>query len=217
MEDGDKPQAGTTPDEESPTEPSKVSEEIKESSMSLPFDFRDKKILMGIGIILVVVIVIGAAAMPILNKQAEQEGNQGGAKKNYLTMSDKIGPIQGESKEGAAGKETDLNLNATYIIEVTLTLQWSDDMGSPDTFRLTLISPDGQKEDGESDGGSITVTIKTNITEENIQNNSGGWKAIVECIDAGDEPVGPFGFLVYVDDGNSWQLTGKYQYLVEEE
>ncbi len=107
--------------------------------------------------------------------------------------------------------------NVTNIYEVTVKCQWSDEMteSRPDTMVFTLVSPDGQNVTQTTEGmsGQATLTIKVaNITDSKLEDNTKGWKVSVTCENAGDDPIGPIGFFVWVDPGNDWSATVEYKY-----
>ncbi len=104
----------------------------------------------------------------------------------------------------------------TNIFEVSVSVSWTDSMSEsrPDGMTFSLRSPDGQTDTEKTEGmsGSATLVIKTNVSDTKVEDNSEGWTFAATCDYAGDDPVGPFGFLVYVDPGNDYTATAEYKY-----
>ena len=121
------------------------------------------------------------------------------------------------------------------IGNVTFTLTWRDEPDAdgrhtnrPDSFHLTVRSPDGSVEDnamgsnGQDDTGFIQIQVPMldiNDPPENLPytNGTGDWDVTVE-VSAGDqEPIvfDPFGMRTISDNGNTFTLDVVYDYYVE--
>jgi len=103
------------------------------------------------------------------------------------------------------------------IYEVNVACSWTDDYaGSEDdsmTFELT--SPDGQNISKNTAGssGSCQLTITdSNITDSKMVDNTKDWVLKVTCVFAGHKDVGPLGFLIYTDAGNTFDAKIDYKY-----
>ncbi|MGQ9583203.1 MAG: hypothetical protein ACUVV6_06790 [Thermoplasmatota archaeon] len=124
---------------------------------------------------------------------------------------------EGQTVEQALEFTGGNSTNVTNIYEVTVRCQWTDGMpeSRPDTMVFMLSSPNGQNVTQTTDGmsGQATLTIKvSNMTDRELLDNTKGWKLSVTCEAAGDDPIGPIGFFVWVDPGNDWSATVDYKY-----
>jgi hypothetical protein len=96
----------------------------------------------------------------------------------------------------------------------------------PDTFRLTVVIPNGTEyqveaaSDISSENGIILIEIPLGMTEDeqksgNIKDfEAGEWTITVECVEAGDSET-TTGQTVAQDDGNAWTLDVNYTYFKE--
>ncbi|MEM2869799.1 MAG: hypothetical protein QW379_05190 [Thermoplasmata archaeon] len=183
-----------------------------------------KKKMFLFGIVVAVVVVVVAAAA--LGGGGGSIGPSKPAPPAHFKLESKTGQtinIQGELVPEGQTVEYAIDFgggnstNVTNIYEVTVRCTWTDDMSEsrPDTMTFTLSSPDGQNVTQKTEGmkGQATLTIKvSNITDSKIEDNSRGWTLRVTCENAGDDPIGPIGFFVWVDPGNDWSATVDYKY-----
>ena len=121
------------------------------------------------------------------------------------------------------------------IGNITFTLSWRDEPDAdgrhenqPDTFHLTVRSPDGSVEEnamgsnGHGDGGFIQIPITMLDVNDPPQelpylNGTGAWEVAIE-VSAGDhEPLvpDPLGIRTFTDRGNDFTLDVMYDYYVE--
>ncbi len=125
------------------------------------------------------------------------------------------------------GSTMSVPFNVTGIPQwFNFTLSWQDEQSSrilgvnqPDSFRLTLVSPNNRVLDGaseESFTGSASISVQA---PEGAEDLSGDWAVEITCTDAGDiRSRGPFGAITLdPDDGNEWALSGSVTYLSEKE
>lgn len=136
--------------------------------------------------------------------------------------------VEGETQEGESTDET-VELTTANITEVSFTLSWSDDVGDPDTFRITVTSPDGSLMNStEGDSGEIRVAFpgvndlppektvladseedaRAQLADQHTKTlGQGEWQVTIELVEAGDfDPTGQ-GPPLQEDTGNSWELT----------
>jgi len=122
-----------------------------------------------------------------------------------------------DNSTGGGGGNSSKNASAvTNIIKVTVNCKWTDDYSGsqPDEMKFELVSTDGTNVSQLTQGtsGAATLTIKTNTTADKIDDNTNGWVLRVTCVKAGGKPVGPLGFLIYVDAGNDFSAQVSYDY-----
>jgi MFS family permease len=109
------------------------------------------------------------------------------------------------------------------------TLEWTDEavriplQNNPDSFRVSLIDPEGQEvtSDGPSEnslGFNHRITYETDEEGRLIEvNNTGVWEAVISCDDAGDI-TGFFGVIVRQQDtGNLVDLGIRVEFLQKRE
>jgi hypothetical protein len=107
---------------------------------------------------------------------------------------------------------SDIHPNITEVISVEITLSWTDDEGSRSDADSFIISGwDGLDATPDDSGSSGSLTAS--LDQEGMATY---WYLTVQCTEAGPTPVGPIGIIVQTDPGNSWSLTFRYTYLVEE-
>lgn len=112
---------------------------------------------------------------------------------------------------------SDANSTVTNIFEVTAACSWTDDYAGsePDSMTFELVAPDGKNDNKTTEGtsGSCTLTIKVgNMTDQKIDDNTGGWVLKVTCNYAGHKDFGPFGRIIYVDAGNNFDARVDFKY-----
>ena len=158
-------------------------------------------------------------------------GLDSGGSENALLINE-TWSTNGDTQEGQASDVDPLfkgRVNWTL-----LQLTWTDDDTStvtvggiglenqPDTFRLTIVIPNGTEFEVEdssdsSGNGVITIEIPLGVTEEeqksgNIKDfEAGEWTITVECVEAGDAETST-GQTIQQDDGNDWTLNVNYNY-----
>ena len=139
----------------------------------------------------------------------------------------------------AEGEETEVDEEFEGRVKTArFDLTWTDDdttegnvggigvQNQPDTFRLTIITPNGTEysdeaaSDVNSENGLITIEVIAGMTELEKGNDRigdfevGDWEVTVECVEAGDSRDN-LGVMVYQDDGNEWSLFVEYGYYKE--
>jgi hypothetical protein len=102
------------------------------------------------------------------------------------------------------GATTEIVFEITYekLIELQITLQWTDDIGSNDEFELSIAYEDESPEGNSGTSGSIEITIRGG--------SPGNYTATITAVDC-PGIVGPFP--VDRDNGNDWELevTATYE------
>lgn len=139
----------------------------------------------------------------------------------------------------AEGEETEVDDEFDGRVKTArFELTWTDDdttegniggtgvQNQPDTFRLTIITPNGTEyseeaaSDVNSENGIITIEVLAGMTELEKGNDriedfeAGDWEITVECVEAGDSRDN-LGVIVFADDGNQWSLAVEYGYYKE--
>lgn len=132
-----------------------------------------------------------------------------------------------ETGSTAEGSTSDISItvpgNATWI---NVTVTWNDDESplvptwnnQPDSFSITLTSPDGDEIGSEGPFTSGSITLSYQIPESDDDDEEDGqttWTVDITCNDAGDftgiggrEPR----FLDNSDNGNDWQFSANIVY-----
>jgi len=184
--------------------------------------FMANKVML-LGTVIVIVVMIVAAAMMAGGGGGFLGGGQAPPAAAKLMPMDgtipkadapqvKTGPAYEVPLPFGDGNDT----SVSNIYEVSVACSWTDDYAGsdPDTMKFELLSPDGQNVSQTSEGtsGSAQLTIKTNVTDKKLEDNTQGWVLKATCVKAGGKPVGPFGFLIYVDAGNNFSATVTYKY-----
>lgn len=119
------------------------------------------------------------------------------------------------------------------VTRIEWVLEWTDDVGGPDVFNVTVTSPDGRTHSAQADGGTVSVAFDdlavlppemrlTGQGEADVRARAeqsygsqaaiGDWSVVVKLVDAGDQ-VTPVGNVVVQEDaGNEWTLTPRLTY-----
>jgi hypothetical protein len=96
------------------------------------------------------------------------------------------------------------------ILEVKLSLTWTDDEGSrsrPDEFKVS--ASDGGKGSASDSGSGGSLSLSAPSAQGPYDHT---WTVRVECTAAGSTPVGPVGLISNTDPGNSWSFKLEYTY-----
>lgn len=139
----------------------------------------------------------------------------------------------GDAGTAAAGDraEVPLNVTQTNLTSIAFVLTWTDDVGSGDVFRITVVDPTGEmSQEQEGAGGelrvefgnlsSVPLTLRILATDEAAahaqlaaQNTAdagtGTWSIIVELVSV-DGAATPGGIAIPPDNGNAWTLSSEY-------
>lgn len=103
----------------------------------------------------------------------------------------------GLTTEGSSSQES-FELMQERVEEINIQLSWTDDIGSNDKFRLSLIRDDEVLRMNEGDTGSITISISDPLGGLN-----GSFIVLIEAIDC---PGVVNGAPIDRDNGNDWQI-----------
>lgn len=135
--------------------------------------------------------------------------------------------VAGTTPEGRASNVS-VDVEARNLTQVAFDLAWTDDVGSPDTLNLTVVSPEGVRRSAQGDAGELRVVfeglaatpppvrmmgqsqqvVERRADEDHASSAGlGRWQVTVTLVDAGDQvaPVG--GVVLQADGGNGWTLT----------
>lgn len=139
----------------------------------------------------------------------------------------------GNTAEGTATRHV-LKVTEPDVVGFTLTLTWTDeapenagtplaDTNQPDTFRVTVTTPDGTERVSEEvanavgEQGVITVGLPAITDRRTGELQTGDYTVTVELVEAGDQtspvPLVP----VTADDGNAWELGLVVDHWVKDE
>jgi len=113
------------------------------------------------------------------------------------------------SSGGSSTWEDSAELDMGTVMMIEFSLTWTDDEGSgsdPDTLSFGAESEVHGKGSDQGSSGSLSFSMEGDEL-------NGVWNLVVACTDAGSTPVGPLGFVVNEDPGNSWSMTVTYSYL----
>lgn len=145
--------------------------------------------------------------------------------------------VAGPGDEGttAEGARTELTLNLTQsnLTSVAFVLSWTDDVGSGDELRLTVVDPAGEvSQTASSTSGEIVLTFANlsqappstrvvasdeEAAEEQLREQyassagTGTWSIIVEVVNADDTPTPAGNVPLPADTGNSWTLETRQE------
>lgn len=183
-----------------------------------------------IGIVGAVILV--AALVGVFYLEGSQGGAAGGTP-NEVSWTDRSldGPeLSGETEEGSSTNDT-LPVPHGNLTTFDVVLTWTDDIGDPDRFRLTVTSPDGALvKEAEGESGRLNVTfpdVNTVPPETTVYGDSeddarskvaqqhtrtrgmGNWTVTIELVDAGDFSPIPGGPPAQEDTSNTWELTSE--------
>lgn len=140
------------------------------------------------------------------------------------------GPATTRSDELEEGRNESytFSLERPNVTQVTVELNWTDDTGEPDRFRLEVTPPNGERVSNESENGTIAFDFEfaepptlANVTaanesqaREEVANMStsqgqGSWEVTVTLVQApGRQPVSGAPQIETEPDGsNSYNLT----------
>lgn len=148
------------------------------------------------------------------------------------TTETSAGPsTSGQTAEGAESQVT-LSVNQTNLTSLTFFLNWTDDIGDPDEFELTVIDPDGVSQTVTGSTGSLAVTFsnlsatppptrtlgqdeadaRARLAQANTGTAGiGTWSFVVRLVDAGDQSVPAAGVPITEDTGNAWTLETRQE------
>jgi hypothetical protein len=114
--------------------------------------------------------------------------------------------------EENSGVEVPMVFNDSYIIDISISLTWTDEPSSfpqgtnePDHFTVQLIDPEGEVlGEDEGDSGTLEISWSQPDPEEILYN--GTFTVNVDLGTAGDD-YGPFGFGSLEDTDNVYSLN----------
>lgn len=179
---------------------------------------------MVVGIVGTVILV--AAMVGVFKYEAGRGGGQ--SWRVTWTEGAEDGPqAQGTTQAGGTTVE-ELNVSAANVTRITFTLRWTDDVGAPDTFNLTIGGPDGQAYSAEGSNGEVSVTVEglaptpgemrlLAATQAEAESRvardattraaDGVWGASVKLVTAPGLLAPAGGVEVQPDGANAWTLT----------
>lgn len=180
-----------------------------------------KDIVIGlIGTLILVTAMIG-----VFRFEASQVGSSFDV--TWSTSAERIHEADGGTNEGDASVEA-VQVETRNLTRLVFTLQWTDNLGDPDTFNLTVTGPDGATRSAEGDSGTLSVSFDNlGVAPETIRvtgrdqgaveqrvgqdfssfGGTGGYNVTVTLVDAGDQGVPVAGVPVQQDGANDWALV----------
>ncbi len=180
-------------------------------------------------------IILVAALTGVFYYEGSQANGAAGSQAYDVAWSSRTvnGPGADGYLEEGNSEDVELNITTRNLTTATFVLEWTDDTGDPDRFRVTVTSPDGAfTNTSEGNSGRITVTIpgvNSVPPETTIYANTmdgarekaadkytatrgvGTWVVTVELVNAGDFNPAGTGPPVQEDEGNTWELTSELE------
>lgn len=172
-------------------------------------------------VLIPLVLVAGAApgAQPFFREGAEGGAGLEPAAAGLANAA--LDAVEGTTQEGQATTVT-VRLADARAQNLTFTLRWRDEApatgplpgvsNAPDTFRITVTTPDGRtvasEEAANPAGGEGALTLAVPALPGRAID--GAYEVAVELVEAGDQVVGP-GLAGPADGANAWTLEGAYR------
>lgn len=181
-----------------------------------------KDVVVGIvGTVILVAAMVGVF---------KYEASRGGGQSWRVTWADAEVPgpdAQGTTQVGGT-TVAELNVSTANVTRITFTLKWTDDVGAPDAFNLTIAGPDGTMWSNEGDTGEVSVTVEglapspaeirllaasQQEAEARVARDAtthaadGVWGATVKLVRAPGLVAPAGGVEVQPDGKNAWTLT----------
>lgn len=134
--------------------------------------------------------------------------------------------LSGETAEGSRSDVT-MDVEQPHLASLTFVLSWVDDIGEPDEFRFTVITPEGDSQTIQGSSGRLEVTFDElapqplpgrilaadeTAARERVEGQLpsaglGTWSFRIELLQAGDETAPIAGLPPITEDtGNTWKL-----------
>ncbi|HWH09178.1 MAG TPA: hypothetical protein VNX21_08260, partial [Candidatus Thermoplasmatota archaeon] len=122
----------------------------------------------------------------------------------------------------------ELEVATPNVTRIAFTLRWTDDVGAPDRFNLTIGGPDGRNWSAEGDDGEVTVLVEglapvpgeirllaagqaeaeARVARDATTRAADGvWTAFVRLVSAPGLLAPAGGVEVQPDGQNAWALT----------
>lgn len=144
-------------------------------------------------------------------------------------------PVRAQALPGASGALQEgasapapLTLALPNVTRLELVLTWADDVGAPDTFQLTLTSPEGVARTAQGDAGRLALafegiavappplvltgseaSVRERLDGYASRAGEGAWVALVALLDAGDQVAPAGGLTLREDAGNAYALAAR--------
>jgi len=113
--------------------------------------------------------------------------------------------------QNSAGSVAEIEFNYVdlEILEVEVTLTWSDDEGTSSlSDSLSIAVEDGSAFSSQESGSSGSLSVRAQGDELGTN-----WTITVTCVEAGMTPLGPLGRIGTVDPGNTFSISFTYVYV----
>ena len=188
---------------------------------------RNDRMMVMLGIMVVIVALIGAAVggKPAIDESTEDEEIP------FSEWPIKDGPVKHIS--GHLNENTDesrsIFINYSYIIEVTIKLNWLDEApatgpgryeNQPDSFNFTVSTPWGAFISSDAVYNSIgqagLIEERILVPQEGIETSAaqGEWIINIYCLECGDqEPqISILNLRDIADNGNAWALEYQFKF-----
>ena len=153
--------------------------------------------------IIMVLAMIGAVGLEFPLKEAEGDsqpppvdGNGGDGTPTLTTI--EVYDSDGYTAEGQTSEDS-FTLEYSMIVDIEVRLNWQDDYGDNDEFRITILRDGVEEISGQGTSGYVSVIVNYDPPVEEIAN----YTVVVEALDC-PGMVGPSP--VDRDNGNDWSF-----------
>lgn len=179
-------------------------------------------------IIIVVIIVIAGVGGAFLLMSG---GDSNGKKDNMPSEPENFAEVTiSQIESGYTGENQDstvqFNLDEPRLNWINCSLYWNDEpsqyvlgINDPDSFKITVVAPNGETvaESQFSTSGWVDTTTEIDYTASDYEEDYiGVWTVVVTAGDCGNDKS-RFGFRETSDDGNEWMLDCLITYLIPAE
>jgi hypothetical protein len=174
------------------------------ASRDTGFSFLRRNDLTVVSILIIGMLVVGFVAKgapPSIGQggQTGTNGDGGGAGGGGGPEKKELVSKQGHTAEGASSDEP-FTIEDKGTIEIHVTLEWTDDIGSNDVFSLTLKNATGEMGAESGNTGSLSANYDVEPGTDPI----GEYTVTIDAVDCpglvGPSPIDR-------DTGNDWTLT----------
>lgn len=140
--------------------------------------------------------------------------------------------VAGPGKSGELapreGKSEAIDVALANLTATAFTLEWTDDVGGPDVFRFTVVSPEGVRLSVTGASGKLTLSFtglnaipargivfaddeseaeRTLASKNTRRAGTGAWNATVELLEAAGQTTPVGGIPLQPDPGNAWAIA----------
>jgi hypothetical protein len=173
-----------------------------------PHPFASKKndlVMVSTVMLLLLIFAVGAedpgleSRLPDITDGGDQGPQDGEDNKTKSTFEVEILSISEFTAEGGS-TDVDMDFEQENALEINIVLEWSDDIGSNDEFKLTLSNSSGEVDSDQGSSGSLSIRYSPGSGMSLVDK----YTITVEAVDC----PGIVGIVpVDRDGGNDWTLT----------